>query len=132
MAKRRKSARPAKKRSPSDKALINECVIYAQAKAAEEAGFKADPDDDAAHAALLADRHIMRAMMVLDKITKTPATTAAGLQAKARIVPIVVGHFTDIEVTALDRDFLVSFGADVKAFLAPIIHEQWLAARAVA
>jgi hypothetical protein len=82
--KKSNSPRAKSTKPPSDKALINECVIYAQAKAAEEAGFKADPDSDAVHAASLADRHITRAIMALDRVTKTPATTAAGLQAKLR------------------------------------------------
>jgi len=35
-------------------------VIYAQAKAAEEAGFQADPDGNLAHAAQLAPSHHAR------------------------------------------------------------------------
>jgi hypothetical protein len=97
-------------------ALIRECVIYAQSIAAHDAGFNVDPDGNMIHAAPLGDYHIDRAHQALVKISRIPVTTAEGLQAKARIVRALEKH---------EEAFLLSFAADVKAFLEPTIDEHW-------
>lgn len=118
--KSKKRAKAAAKRAPSDKALIRECVIYAQSTAAFQKGFKADPDGNSTQAAALGDRHSNRAWQALTKITATPATTPEGLCSKARVAAIV---FEDNEGGCFenaDLEFLKSFAAEVKKFLQPI------------
>ena len=114
-ASRRKATKP-----PNEKALINECVVYAQSIAAFYDGFKADPDGNNEHAARLGERHRIRAFQALTKIVGTPATTPDGLNSKARIVAFV---FRDSESGCLEREgenFLKSFAVDMITFLQPI------------
>jgi hypothetical protein len=107
-------------------ALIRECVVFAQSIAAYEAGFKADPDGNNAHAAALGNHHLARARQALVKLSHTPATTAEGLQAKARIVSVVIDEAHQ-SIERHEEAFLLSFAADVKAFLGPTINEHWRA-----
>jgi hypothetical protein len=112
-------------RAPSDdkaaRALIRECILFVQSVAAYDAGFKADPDGDYAHAARLGDRHLDRASEAFEKISRTPATTTEGLQAKARIVPALIKHAAQ-SMDEREEAFFLSFAADVKAYLDPILH----------
>jgi len=109
-------------------ALIRECVIFAQSVAACDAGFTADPDCDFTHAARFGDQYLDRANEALAKISRTPAKSAEALQAKARLVPMViknaVGSPDEREVA-----FFLSFGADVKAFLETVLDAQHRAER---
>jgi hypothetical protein len=111
----KKDQAPAEK--PSDKRLIEQCVIYAQSVAAFAAGCEVDCDDPEV------DRHGDRAMAALKRIAKIPARTAEGLRAKAHILPIVI---KDCEGCLNDEDkkFSLSLSADVKAFLQTIIDED--------
>ena len=121
---KRKAKRSPKARKPSDAALINECVIYAQSIAALHSGFKADPDGNSEHAAKLGDKFSNRAWQALTKIASTPAATPEGLCSKARIVALV---FQDNEGGCLEADaagFLKAFAAEVKQFLQPICDGQ--------
>jgi hypothetical protein len=102
-------------------------VIYAQSVAAHNAGFKADPDGDSADAETLGARQIARANLALAKITSIPPTTAEGLQSKARIVPMMIDDSLGSRIEDNEIAFLVSFAAEVKKFLEPIINEHWSA-----
>src|SRR5271165_5259644 len=51
----------------------------------------------------------------LEKITRMPATTAEGLQAKAHVVPAVI-HTAAHMINKREETFLLSFAADVKCF----------------
>ena len=82
-----KTAAPKTKAMPSEKALINECVIYAQSIAAARFGYHADPDGGCKHAEELVGTYETRAGQALTKITVMTASTPAGLEAKARIMP---------------------------------------------
>jgi hypothetical protein len=108
----------------AETALIRECVIYAQSVAAWAGGFDADPDGDSAHAAPLGKSHFARAEQALAKISRTPAMTAEGLQAKARIVPAIMKAAAGCVMDKEEGAFLSSFGADVKAFLEPILDDH--------
>jgi hypothetical protein len=123
MTKRKAKSTPRRKatRPPNDKALINHCVIYAQSIAAGNAGYAADPDGSCKYAAALDDRHRKRAESALARITNTTPATAAGLQAKARIAPLMLGDkFRLVKIE--EQNFLTTFAGEVKAFLEPIIH----------
>jgi hypothetical protein len=111
----------AKPRAPNDTALIRECVLYAQASGAFDAGFNADPTDSK-FAEKLGERHQRQIDALLHTISTTPATTAQGLQAKARIVPTVISNAAK-SMDEREEAFMISFAADVKAFLYPIVHE---------
>jgi hypothetical protein len=114
------------KAAASDACLINEWVIYAQEIATFNAGFKADPDGGSKHAAGLGDQHYDRAQQALTKMATMKASTPAGLDAKAHILPVVIqdsgGSLQDA-----DEAFCGSFAADVRAFLDPLVHADWLA-----
>jgi hypothetical protein len=131
MKDKRKPATKAKRshdNAASDARLISECVIYAQEIAAFHAGFMADSDGNKDHAAGLGDRHQQRAQQALTKIATMKATTPTALDAKARILPVVIqdceGSFQDA-----DEAFFRSFAADVRAFLGPLVHADWVAAK---
>jgi len=95
--------------------LIDECVIYAQAVGAFEAGFIADPDRNTDHAARLGQMHDDRAFAALEKIAAMPAKTADSLEAKARIVPLIFQ--SDCVLDEREQACILSFAADTKAFL---------------
>jgi hypothetical protein len=108
----------------ADTALIRECVIFAQSVAAWHAGFDADPDGDNVHAESLGDHHDDRAKQALKKITRMSARTPEEVQAKAKIVPFVNLRLAGCVWDELEQAFVVSFGADVKTFLEPIVNER--------
>src|SRR5262245_12032920 len=99
----------------ADSRLIEACIAYSQSIAAHAATFRASPSDD--YSTKSARPAISRATAALRAATKK-ATTAEGLNAKARIVPIIIdqaeGCFEQDEV-----NFLASFAAEVKAYLQP-------------
>jgi hypothetical protein len=107
----------------TDARLIEACITYAQCMAAHQATFRAAPDD--AYSDKFTGAAFKRATTAL-RAAKSKATTAGGLQAKARIVPIVAddaeGSFEEEQV-----DFLLSFALDVKVFLDPSVEEEWRA-----
>jgi hypothetical protein len=102
-----------------DQQLIKECANYAQSLAAFDAEFSGDPEGNKVENVA---RHADRAAAALEKIAATPAKTAKGLQAKAQIVAVVIED-AHAELQKRDEKFLLSFAADVKAFLQPIINE---------
>jgi hypothetical protein len=119
------------KRSPaasSDTRLIKECVIYGQEIAAFYAGFEADPDGSSKHASGLGGRHEDRARRALTQIATTNASTPAGLDAKARILPLVIedSDGSGGVMEEADEAFYRSFTADVRAFLDPLIRGSGL------
>ena len=118
-------AKPGPGKAPIDVLLINECVVYAQEIAAYHAGFLADPNDDM-HAAVLGSPHERRAKQALAKIATIKASTPAGLDAKARILPMVI-HDSSGSVESADEVFYRTFAADVRAFLDPLVHADWVA-----
>jgi hypothetical protein len=103
-----------------DQRLIMECSNYAQSLAAFDAEFSADPD---ANKVENVARHADRAAAALEKIAATPAKTAEGIHAKARIVAMVIEDAHG-ELQKRDEQFLLSFAADVKAFLQSTIDER--------
>jgi hypothetical protein len=104
---------------PDDQGLLRDCVAYAQAIGGYHAGFAADDtgnSDFAGEPGSIGDRLLKRAYKLLVTIGRTPATTASGLRAKARIVPLIL---RDADGSAQDHDleFFASFASEVKDFL---------------
>ena len=87
----------------TDHGLIRNCVAYAKALGAFHEGSNADPDGNGAFSggSPSFQRLKSRARKLLTTIARTPATTANGLEAKARIVPMIMrdadGDFQDRE-----------------------------------
>jgi hypothetical protein len=127
MRAKRKPATKTKRspgKAPSDTPLINECVRYAQEMAAFHAGFKADPDGSSKHAAGLGNRHERRAKQALTKIATMKASTPTGLDAKARILPVVIQD-DEGSMESASEVFYRTFAADVRAFLDHLVHADW-------
>jgi hypothetical protein len=120
-ASRRKVTKPL-----NESVLIRECVVYAQSIAAQSAGFRADGDGDMVHAVALGRLQSSRAKQALARISSMHAETAEGLQAKARILTIVLDD-SEGSLEIYDAAFLVAFATDVKNFLTPIIEKNWAA-----
>ena len=131
MTAKRKPATNAKRgpvKPPSDARLISECVVYAQEIGAYHAGFKADPDGSSKNAAGLGDLRYQRAQQALTKIATMKARTPTGLDAKARILPMVIDD-NEGSLQDIDEAFCRTFAADVQAFLDPLVHADWLATK---
>ena len=125
MTRRAKPTRKPRAAPSNDRMLIRQCITYAQAIAAFEAGFKVDPDGSKSNAASLG-RQSARADAALAIIAATQALTAEGLQSKASILPMVIDSSPG-SMEEGDEAFYRSFAADVQAFLDPIIREHRVA-----
>ena len=123
----KKSARRSKPvpKPASDAALIRACIAFAQNVAANDAGYAADPTDSE-YAAPMGDEFSARYDAALRKMAQLSATTPEGLDAKARVVPIVI-HNTAGSPDEREDNFFTSFARDVREVLKPIIHERWSA-----
>jgi hypothetical protein len=126
-AKPKSKRKPLKPREPNDTALIRECVAFAQNVAANSAGYNADPTDSE-FAAKMGARFSDRSEVALCKMAELPATTPEGLDAKARVVPIVMDNAAD-SPDEREIKFFTSFARDVREVLKPIIHERFAAAK---
>lgn len=115
MAKSKHTTGAVNKAVSPDAALIRACISYAQATAAHQAAFAADPDANntfAEGAISLPEKH---AAAALRTIAATKATTVEGLQAKARILPMILRYedADHLEISAESVAFFRSFAADV-------------------
>jgi hypothetical protein len=112
--KRKATTRAATKSLPAtpDAELIRACVRYAQAIAAADAAFTADPDGDSAYAEPAADKYYRGANKSLAVISSIAATTASGVCAKANIVKLLL---RDNNLEPKCAAFFATFAADVKA-----------------
>src|ERR1700694_3215183 len=91
MAKRKNTTKKLTTKRAADDAVIALCVEYAQCVAAIQAGYEADPDGDFKFADGPAEANFRkRRKRALDGIGRHKTTTADGLSAKARIVPMIV------------------------------------------
>jgi hypothetical protein len=120
-AKRKSTPKPAPE--PDDAELIQQCVRYAQAIAGAAAGFDADPDGNKEHAGHAASVQYRRAREALAYVGKTPANTASGICAKARIVTVMLNGEGGLE--DMSAPFLLCFAADVKQYMDHVIEQEW-------
>jgi hypothetical protein len=118
------------KRSPNraskhnDEIIIRESVTYAQAIAAFHSGFQADPDGDFENAAGLGARYERIARAALARLASIPTSSAEALQAKARIVPMILHDDGHGHIREDSGAFYQAFAADVCGFLEPIINKN--------
>ena len=124
------ASRKVRTQKATDVHLIEACISYAQSMAAYKAAHKAAPDDAYADEAQAAS--LVRAKAALRSATKK-ATTATGLNAKARIVPVIIddgstgaGHY-DFDPEQIE--YLARFAADVREYLQPTVDDEWRAAK---
>lgn len=103
--------------------IVQACVALAQALAAFRGGFDADPDGDSFNAFLQGEPFKAQADALLVQLTLTPALQPVDLEAKARLVPLVLGR-GDGSITPEERAFVLAFAADVPAVLARILPAQ--------
>jgi hypothetical protein len=114
------------KTSKSDAIIIGAAVAYAQSAAAWRAGFDGDPDGDMKNANRFGARYARARDAALQKLVNTPASSAEALDAKARIVPMVLDDDCG-DVADLSDEFYRAFAADVQKFLEPLISAEWYA-----
>jgi hypothetical protein len=124
-AKRSSKATPKKPNGAlSEAQLIEACVNVAACLAAYHSGFTADPDGNNKTAARTGSKFMSMRKQELRRIIATPATTAQGLSAKARIA----GALIEDDLASLSADsheFILGFAADVKAFTQKIGDDEW-------
>jgi hypothetical protein len=104
----------------TDEPLIRECIAFAQNVAAFAAGFAIDPTDSE-YAEPMGSRFSTRYLSALFNISKMSALTLEGLQAKARVLPIIIKN---AGVSEHEDNFFKSFAVDVDKLLQPIIEER--------
>jgi hypothetical protein len=119
---------PPKGDLPNPEALIIRlCMTYAQNVNALGGIFRADPTDSK-YAEPAADplyRNMQRALLECSAIA---ATTLFAINAKARIVPMILKDEGFNHCSDEARAFYESFAADVKAFTEKLIDEERTAA----
>jgi hypothetical protein len=76
----------------------------------------------------LGERHNRNAHSILATLASIPASSAVALDAKARLVPIVLDDDGDYGyISEEGKAFYRAFAADVRTFLKPIVYEHWAA-----
>ncbi|WP_348935857.1 hypothetical protein [Aquabacter sp. CN5-332] len=91
-------------------------MIYAQSVAALAAGYEVDPDPHGDYAGDLGQHHFHRAERALRRIARQPVATALGLEAKARVIPLIVTRH--LAVLSLEEAELIRrFAEEVRADL---------------
>lgn len=130
MAKAKTSAKQSKP-TPSnvnpDAELIRLCVSHAQNAGAFSAGFNVDPTGNADFcAANTGGRRFERAAQrTIQAASAIPATTAAGINAKARVIIADQGPRRPDYISAIDNGaFFLSFANDVKNFTADLLENK--------
>ena len=127
MAKTKTTPKPQSKRKPADPdaSIIKACVRFAQCTAGFAAGFTADPDGNFKYAGPAKGSVMRREVRTsLEFLGKKKATTPEGLNAKARVVPIIIKDDTGLFENG-GGAFLLSFAAEVKEFTAPMVLANW-------
>jgi hypothetical protein len=112
--------------SRSDTVIIAAAVAYAQSAAAWRAGFDGDPDGSNKNAERLGARHARARDTALQKLANTPASSAEALDAKARVLPMVLDDDCG-DVADLSDEFYRAFAADVRKYLEPLVSAEWYA-----
>ena len=125
MTAKRKRKPAARKPTTCNAAVIRACVAYAQSIAAHKAGFEADPDGNSEVAEKTGERFSTAAHNALDRATVCPANSAEAIDAKARILPLILEN-SGGGLEEADAGFFRSFAADVRAFMAPIINRHFV------
>lgn len=109
--------------------LITACVVFAQARSACSAGYKADPDGNSKNAERLSEPYYRKATLALASVALSPASTIEALRAKSAVAEILVEEMQDCgcRTDKLDALFLTQFAKDVNGFARLAIEEKWKA-----
>ncbi len=124
---RRRHGQYAREGAKRDAALIRDCITYAQALAALKAGHDADPDPDGQYADELGGAATCNSVETLGRLAILSAATPISLQAKARVVPLLLAHCHGV-LEATEEAFLKRFADDVRCYLQPRIRPNRSAA----
>ena len=117
--------RPKRKPADPDARIIAAAVKFAQCTAGFAAGFTADPDGDFKFAGPEKGSAIERDVRAsLAFLGTHKSTTPEGLNAKARVVPIIIQDDTGLFKNG-GALFLSSFAEDVKEFTEPLVVASW-------
>jgi hypothetical protein len=108
----------------TDAAIIRAAVIYAQCISAYHGGFRGDPSGDNDTAASIGSRYFDQAKQQLDLLAESPATSIEALDAKARVVPIMLEDSCNSCGEDFEIAFLRCFVNDVRTFLASLVRDD--------
>jgi hypothetical protein len=100
--------------------IIALCVRFAANVGGLNGAFSADPTGNSDFAETL-DGPGREREEAIEGLVLMRAKTAAGIAAKARIVPMLLELRHGSELKQVDRDFLLWFAEDVKNFVAPMV-----------
>jgi hypothetical protein len=101
--------------------IILLCVRFAANVGGLNGAFSADPTGNGDFAEMLDGSGPRERDEAIEGLVLMRAKTAAGISAKARIVPILLEHRHGSELKQADYDFLLWFAEDVKNFVAPMV-----------
>jgi hypothetical protein len=103
--------------NPMELKLVRKCVDCGASMAADDACFQIDPDGNSTTAHVACSSHVRRAAKLLSEITKRPARTADGLQAKANLAERLFAWKANCMLGDEEVRYLEAFTADVVHFL---------------
>jgi hypothetical protein len=115
LKKRHPTATPQKKSRKADDAICRACIGYAFQIAGSNAAFKADPTGNNEYAGPRDDISLKTSRAYLARVAALPAETMIGLEAKARLLPIMLDDLMNCGAPETEQAaFLRSFAADVQ------------------
>lgn len=104
--------------------IILLCVRFAASVGRLNGAFSADPTGNGDFAEAFDDGSWKERNEAIEGLVMMRAKTAAGIAAKASVVPILLEHRHDSELNQVDRNFLMWFAEDVKNFVAPMVQND--------
>src|ERR1700731_1373067 len=104
-----------------DHPLILLCVRVGQSIGGMSGSFAIDPTGNNDFAETIDGTPWKERAEALASLSTLRAKTAAGVSAKARLVPLILDHREGSEITRADRNFILSFAEDVKNLVAPMV-----------
>jgi hypothetical protein len=107
--------------APADVGLVRKCVECGAAIAAADASYRIDPDGNNANAVVVVVQYERRVKKLLSKIIKTPARSANGMQAKARLALAIGKSSGEVGLSEQEEKFFYALAADIDEFMEPLI-----------
>lgn len=108
----------------TDYRLILLCVSVGKSIGGMSGSFAIDPTGNNDFAETIDGTPWKERVEALASLSTLRAKTAAGVSAKARLVPFLLDHREGSELTRQDRSFILSFAEDVKNVLAPMVSNE--------
>jgi hypothetical protein len=105
----------------TDHRLILLCVRVGQSIGGMSGSFDIDPTGNNDFAETIDGTPWKERVEAFAALSKLRAKTAAGVSAKARLVPLLLEHREGSELTCHDRKFILSVAEDVQNLVAPMV-----------